>query len=828
MKFSLNWIKEYTKIVMTPDELKDRLSVSLTEVESMENFGERFKDIVVGEVEEVEAHPTVGNLLVLKLDIGTRHVQVVVQRCPMQKGDKVPYLPPGVVVPGEIGSTSGGDRVKRVDVKGVSSDGMVPSGRELGLNYDHTTVYSLDAEAKPGSPFNQELDITDQIFEIKNKALTHRSDLFSIEGIAREIAAIQKTKYRPLAWLEDWKSMIPANIEDRLPIRIENDSEALCKRYTAVVLDSVEVGPSPRWMQIRLAKLGIRPVNNVVDISNYLMLEVGQPNHAFDYDKVVSKDPQFDGTAIIHVRMARGGETITTIEGALKELHDNTVVISDSTNPIGIAGVMGGKDTEISNDTKRVIFQVENLDQYNIRRTSMKLGIFTDAVSRFSRGLDPNRCEPVLYQGMHLLQEIAGARIASKVQDVYKDKRKERSITFSSDGCRARIGEDITDDTMVRILERLGMSSVIDGKHKTITARIPTWRRDISIPEDVDEEVVRLFGYDHIRPTLPVRSISPVPENESRSYRVRVKEILCEGSGNEFYTYSFVGRKLYEHVGLDISAAHAIMNPVSPDLGYMRPLILPSLVDKVPQNLKYRREFAAFEVDMVNPLKTDGSMQKSLPVEPWHVALLHTVSFYHSRKYLDLLMSSLHVRSWDIERAGKIEPGRIPAWVRYAQDMFHPSRFGYILAGAEIIGVIGRFADEACDLAGLPSGASGFEISLSDLESLISLVPDYKDPSKFPAVSHDLCFVTKASVPYNELLKAVWAAEGAKDLLRSVECLDIFTEEQRVEEKKTTLRVCIQSYDRTLEKGEIDTLRSSIEKSVARVVGGHLAMKAGE
>jgi len=429
MKVSLNWVKEFTKIEIPPQELKDRVSVSLTEVERIENFGKVYEGIVVAQVEKVEEHSRSDGLLILQLNLGKSRVQVIVQKCPVKKGDKVPYLKLGLTVPETVGLGSDEVKVQKAEIKGVKSDGMVPSGRELGLDGDHTTVYTVPDDVAVGSSFEHSLDLVDQIMEIKNKALTHRPDTFSVVGLAREIAAIQGTEFKNLDWLENPGSIKPGSVQERYEVKIQNDAQALCARYMAVVIDNVKVGPSPKWMQVRLVKMGIRPINNVVDISNYLMLEAGQPSHAFNYDKVVSMDPQFGGKvkekAIITIRMAREGEKMTTIDGQLKDLYRETLIIADSTNPIGIAGVMGGKSTEISNDTTRIIFQVENLDMYSIRRTSKKVGLSTDAVTRFSKGLDPSLCEPVMYKAIQMFSEFCGGKMASELFDGYRDPGKK-------------------------------------------------------------------------------------------------------------------------------------------------------------------------------------------------------------------------------------------------------------------------------------------------------------------------------------------------------------------------------------------------------------------
>ncbi len=823
MKISLNWIKEYTKVILPTEELRDRISVSLTEVESMEEFGERYAGMVVSEIKKIQPHPTSDGLLILTLDIGKKNVTVVVQKCPVTVGAKVPYLPPGTGIPGEIGGVMGKDSVKATTIKGVSSEGMVPSGREMGLNHDHTTVYELPGDSSVGTPVNQTLDLVDQIIEIKNKALTHRPDTFSIEGLAREIAAIQGTAFKPLSWMGAPESIKPEVVEPTLELTIVNNARALCPRYIAVVLDNVNVGPSPQWLQIRLAKLGVRPVNNVVDISNYLMMEAGQPSHAFDYDKVVKKDVDSQGKAVITVRMANGGERITTLDGQSRELSSDAIIVADSTNPIGIAGVMGGKDTEIDEQTKRVIFQVENLDMYSVRRTSMKLGIFSDAVTRFSKGLDPNRCEPVLYKGIQMLSEYAGAVLATNIIDDYPSPIRERAITFSPALVRSRIGSDIPDERMEKILTSLCLAVKQDKKNKTMTVVVPTFRRDLSIAQDIDEEIVRIYGYDRLKPTLPTRSTAPTLENEPREHRLRIKNILCSLGANEFYTYSFVGKALYEGCNLDLSGSHMLRNSLSPELKYMRPVIVPSLLEKVPLNISSRKEYAGFEIDLVNPVSEGSGTRYALPEEPRHLGIVHTISYYHAKLYVEDLMKSLYVREWSCVPVGKTDKGLVPSWIQHLEPMYNQSRLAYIRVESGLIGMVGEIHLLVAEALSLPHGISAAEMRVKDLEPTIGDTPYYRDPSKYPEVTHDLCFVTDSSVPYRVLVNAVSSVDCKAEVLRSIECLDIYVGKNMPNVKKTTLRVTMQRYDRTLEEQDITTLRQAIIDSVKKSVDGVLA-----
>ncbi|MBN2100565.1 phenylalanine--tRNA ligase subunit beta [Candidatus Dojkabacteria bacterium] len=818
MKISLNWVKEFTEIKLPPEELKERVSVSLTEAESIENFGDNYKGIIVAKVLEVKDHPESSNLLVLVIDVGKSKKTVVVQKCPVKVGDKVPYLKPGLIVP-ESAETGDPVKVEKTNIKGVDSEGMIPSGREIGLNYDHTTVYTVPQETKTGSAFEQVMDLVDPILEIKNKALTHRPDTFSVVGIAREVSAIQATKFDPPEWLYNPDLIKPKATKNKYKINLENNAEALCARYTCVVIENVDVKPSPKWMQIRLSKMGIHPVNNIVDISNYLMLEVGQPNHAFDYDKITTKDPGFKDGVNIVIRLAKAGEKITTIDGQLVELYDDTIVIADSANPIGIAGVMGGKDTEISDDTRKVVFQVENLDMYNIRRTSMKTGIFSEAVTRFSKGLDPNLCEPVLYKGIQMIEELSGGTLASQIYDDYKEPVKEHSVSVDPDYLRKRIGADISDKEMKDILHRLCLAVDQDEKSKIFSVRIPTFRKDLNIPEDIAEEIVRIYGYDRLETTLPTRKIHPVSHNKTREKRIRVKDALKSLGANEIYTYAFVGEDLYKKCGLGLEGYYRLVNALSPDLEYMRPVLLPSVLEKVALNFKNRQEVTLFEIDMVHGKKLPKGQ---LPEEPVHLCLAHSESFYHAKLYLESLLKALNISSWDFEQLGKATPGKMPEWIEYALNSYHPGRTAFVYVEGDLAGIIGQVDFDTTGEMNVPEGTSAFEIRLDGINQYIQDFPDYIEPSRYPSVEHDFCFITDSDVQYKAIREAILGIESKDNLVRSVTCKDIYIDKKNSGKKKTTVTVTMQSNKKTLKEDDIDTLREKIIKNIERAVKGKL------
>lgn len=805
MKISLNWIEKYTDIKFDPKKLKERMDVSLTEIEEVESFGKKYKGFVTAKVTNVDKHPESKKLLKITLDIGKdREVNSVVQICEVKPGDITVFIKPGLKIP------TIGEKVKKVEIKGVKSDGFVPSGRELGLNYDHTNVYLLPERTKIGVELSKVLDIDDEILEIKNKTLTHRPDCFGLYGIAREIAAMQGTELKPIEWLEDSNVIKLPDAKSKEKITIDNKVPDLCNRYVAVIIKNVDVKPSPLWLQIELAKMGVHPVNNIVDISNYLMLLTGQPSHCFDYDKIM--EDESEDHPVLTIRKSKKGEKVVTLDDKEREMDGEILVIGDSKKAIAVAGVMGGKETEIDNNTKNVIYQVENLDMYSIRRSSMKLGMFSDAVTRFAKGIDQNLCGPVMYKGVEMMLELAGGDIYSDIVDDFPGKLESWELEVETDIIRERMGIEIEDSAIEDILIGLGIS-VKNGKRWTLT--IPTFRNDIRIPEDINEEVARIYGYDKVDPKLPERKITPVSDDKYLENINKVKHILKSLGSHEMYTYSFVSEDLYRNCGLSMDNAYKLVNAISPELLYMRPLLYPSLLSKVPSNYKELGDFSSFEVEKVNPEK----VSRGLPNEPWHLAIINTASYYHLKLYLDNLLDVLTITDWELIPLGESVKQKMDGWVKYAQGGLHPLRSALIRVGKDIIGLIGEIDEKVEKSMDLPSRTSVLEIDLDGTGCYIEDKSNYKTVSRYPSVKRDYSLLVKSSILYRDIISSIKSIKS--DLIWRIEPVDIFGNGK--DDKKVTVRITYLSKDKTLVDEDIAPVEKKILKSIEKNVGGKLA-----
>jgi phenylalanyl-tRNA synthetase beta chain len=444
----------------------------------------------------------------------------------------------------------------------------------------------------------------------------------------------------------------------------------------------------------------------------------------------------------------------------------------------------------------------------------MKLGLFTDAVTRLSKGMDPNLCKPVVVKAAEMMKELSGGKIASDIEDDYRMKTKEGKLTVDPEKIRTDLGVEVENAEIKDILQRLGLG-VKGGKIFELT--IPTFRADLKIPEDINEEVARIYGYDKVEPTLPVRKITPVSDDKYRSSIVKTKKLLSSFGANEMYTYSFVSKDLYKNSGLTVDGCYKLVNAISPELVYMRPLIFPSLLEKVPGNYKNFGDFCSFEVDIVDPCKKKN---RGLPEERWHLGVAHTQSFYHLKLYLEHMLKGLNVSDFELIPLGGLGGYKVSSWIKYAGGGFHPLRSGLIRVGKDIVGIIGEIDVAVRGKLDLPSGMSVFELDMDYLSCYIKDTPDYILVSKYPTIVRDYSFVTAKTVLYKEIYDSIRSVKS--DLIRDIDCLDIYSKKES-DEKKTTFRITYQSNSKTLESEDIDEVEKNIISNLKKKVHGRLA-----
>jgi phenylalanyl-tRNA synthetase beta chain len=825
------------------DDLVARIGAQLGAVEEVIPFGERFQGVLVVRIVSCEDHPQADRLHVCKIDDGGRaenverdengHVQVVCGAPNAREGLLVAWLPPGATVPNTY-STPDPFVLESRALRGVISYGMLASPKELSFGDSHDGILEIDGDIAPGTAFaeSQHLD-GDVIIDMENKMFTHRPDCFGWLGIAREIEGIYHRPYKSPEWYRMDAEIPEPEAEMMLPFTFHNELPELVPRFTAIVMRDVTVKTSPVWLQADLARVGLRPINNIVDYTNFFMIETGQPLHAYDYDKV--KALSGGEGAVITVRHPREGEKITLLNGKEIEPRAEAVMIATDKTLIGIGGVMGGADTEVDENTKNIILECANFDMYSIRRTSMAHGLFTDAVTRFNKGQSPLQNRAVLAKVVDEIRRFADGKVASPLTDdnhlseeVITRGNLHAPVTVTSGFINARLGFDLSAEDMAGLLRNVEFR--VDVQDDAMTISAPFWRTDIAQPEDIVEEVGRLYGYDHLPLVLPRRDLTPAPRDAGIELKMAISRALAKAGASETLNYSFVHGDLLAKVGQDTAKAFRISNALSPDLQYYRLSLTPSLLDKVHANSKAGHgEFALFEVNKVHA--KDIRDEDGLPKELSRVALVFAADdktakaqyagapYYQARKYLLNLLTALGV-----EAAGELvfEP-LDPADPDPSTAYYQPGRSATIKLGEVTLGRIGEYASSVRRALKLPAFTAGFELGLAPLAAHLKQTgSSYVQLPRFPAVEQDICLRVPADMPYAQVFSFVWGhidANRPEQTYHSLGPVDIYQREGDPAHKQITLRLRIASYERTLTDTEVNALLDGVAAAAAETVG---------
>lgn len=826
----MKWYSDGAQWQLPPAELAQKVGAQLGAVEEVQNLAPKYDGVLIAQIVSVQPHPQSDHLHICKIDDGGKAkdvprdedylVQVVCGAPNVRDGLMVAWLPPGSTVPESYGKEEPFVLGAR-ELRGVVSNGMLASAKELDIADDHSGIVEIDAQAKPGDLFADVYHLNDTIIDIENKMFTHRPDCFGNLGVAREIAGIQNVPFTS----PDWYSLdatLPKG-DAGLPLTVKNDIPELVPRYSVVVIDGVKVAPSPLWLQSALKRVGVRPINNVVDVTNYLMILTGQPLHAFDYDKV--KD------ATIVVRKPKKGESLPLLDGRTIEPYADAMLICDAEKPIGLGGMMGGANSEIDHNTTRIVLESATFDMYTIRRTSMHHGIFTDAVTRFSKGQSPLQTVAVLAKAAADICQLAGGALGTMVDNVHVPKvALERGsvhepIVTTAQFVNTRLGAHMSADDMAVLLNNVEIRVETHGDELIITP--PFWRTDLEIAEDIVEEIGRLHGYDTLPHYLPQRDTAAAPSEPIEDLKTNIRTILAQAGANELQTYSFVPARLLQQVGQEKAQAFAIRNALSPELEHYRLSLTPGLLDKVHANIKAGfKEFALFELGKVHIKGDDFKDCDGLPREYQTLAFVFAsdnpkfgAAYYYAKRYLTYLCDQLGVphQVLAIEKMPVYEIGR------QIFAPFEPKRSGYVFTGqgefTNFAGFVGEYRVAVQKNLKLPRVIAGFEI---DIERLLQHQQGqrYQPLSRFPATEQDVCLKVAQSVSYGQLAALVQAALVTDPRLRvQVAPLDMYQRHDDSQHKQITFRITLQHYDRTLTTAEVNDILDGLVTHVANALG---------
>lgn len=792
MYLSLDWLKDFVDIPksITPENLGERLTMHTVEIDGVEKQSDKFDKVVVGKILEINQHPNADRLRLARVDVGNEELGIVCGAPNIEVGQLVPVALVGAVLPGDF-------EIREAEVRGEKSCGMMCAEDELGLGDDHDGIMVLDKKAKVGQAFGEYLKMDDVVFEVDNKSITNRPDLWGHFGMSREIAAFLDTKLKKNI---TEKKVEDLKIEGEEKVSVNVEDYKLCPRYMAVKVDGIKIEDSPKWMQDRLIAADIRPINNIVDITNYVMLELGQPMHAFDGNKIQD----------IVIRKAKNGEKLETLDGQERELNNANLVIADSEKAIAIAGVMGGEVSEIDNDTTSLVLEVANFDAISIRKTSQELGLRTDASMRFEKVLDPNLCEISLVRAVELIKQLCNeAKVVSGVVDKKEFDINQGPIELDLNWLYEYIGEDIGDKTVEKILISLGFG--IEQSEKILQVTIPTWRatKDISIREDLAEEVMRIYGYDKINPQMPKIEMKPSQENKKRKLETVIKEILSSAPAlTEVSNYSFVGEDQLKKLGIDYSTHVRLVNPISNHHTMLRQSLVPNLLGNIKTNQARYDDFGLFEIGSIcldipsGPMK-DVDSGENLPYQEKRLGVLIVGDkkddvFNKAKGILEYLFSKLGVA--------------LTIQVTEMHPNWSDKQYGaQIESNGKNLGSIYAIDKDISKKVGAKKEAAVFEVSLSELFEVLPAEDksSYQAYGKYPPLTRDLAFVVSEKVLYSDIYKEI---SEFNEYVSQVELFDVYQGEKLGKGMKSLAFHVVYQANKTLTSTEVDEMQEGLLK----------------
>ncbi len=635
----------------------------------------------------------------------------------------------------------------------------------------------------------------DQVLDIEVTA-NRAGDCLSYWGIAREIGAILKMSFQAVDY---GKRIKPESRLSSQLVKVEVKDKNLCPRYTARVVDQVKVGPSPKWMQERLKANGLRPINNIVDIANYVMLETGQPLHAFDYDKLASQSSQVKKLII---RRAKQGERLVSLDGEKYELDRDILVIADQQKPVCIAGIKGGQGPGVDSQSQRIVLEAANFNYQAIRRASRKLRLVTDASWRFEHGVDPNLTLPAIDMAACLVQELAQGKVLKGYLDFYPEKVRAGRISLDPDYLKSLLGTGISSAEIISILKRLDLSAVKKGGK--IQVSIPSRRPDLQAPEDLIEEVARLYGFEKIPSQLPSTMLILPEDNQELVYQEKIKDILSGAGYAETYNYSFVSLRDLQESGLGENQAIEVENPISREQQYLRPALMVNLIKNLKANQRFFEQIRLFEAGKV--FYQGKEIKRLAGILSLAKSAGMAEEFYRLKGMLDALFEKLGlVDIWYDDAVGESQLVK--------SELFHPEQRAEIKSGSQLLGWLGQLSPEAAVRFGLKFKAAGFELDFAKLANLANQQKEYLPVSKYPAVVRDLALITDLGVKVIEVMNLIHAAGGR--LIRDIDLFDIYQGDNLPQGKKSlAFRIIYQSDKRTLTDQEVNRLHQKIIKAL--------------
>ena len=796
MLVPLSWLKNYVKIDMPVDEFVRRMIMSGTAVEGYEDCGAEVKNVVVGKIVEIVPHPNSDHLSICQVNVGAEEpIQIVTGADNMKVGDCVPcalhdsYLPGGV-------------HIKKGKLRGEPSFGMMCSGEELGVpadvypsNTEHGLLI-LKGDPVPGTDIKPVLGLDDVIIDFE--ILANRPDCLSVLGIAHEAAVAAGN---PVVEPNYEYATVGGDINEHVKVRV--DDPDLCKRYCAAVIKNIKIEPSPLWMRQALHKAGIRPINNIVDITNYVMTEMGQPMHAFNLNAVRGRQ--------IIVRRAQEDEEMMTLDSKDRKLTSNMLVIADAEGATGLAGIMGGEESEITADTELVMFESACFDGANIRQSGRALGMRTEAQGHFERGVNIRLCKKALQRALALVVELGAGEVIDGIIDIYPNEEPAPVVEANIDYVQTLMGIKVPAEKMAEILETLDIKTEIQGDK--LICQSPEWRMDIKVGADIAEEVLRIYGYDYIPSTLMKGETVAGSISAGQKRDALLRKILCGMGAYEAVTYSFISPKWYDALLLKaddpLRLSAKLLNPLGEDYSVMRTTLVPSMLTTLSTNINRGNAGAAlYEIGK-------QFLPKSLPLEelPEERPALclglygDQATFYTIKGMVEAVLNKFGVKN--------------VSWKRADAPYLHPGRSAEVYAGEMLLGLLGEVHPDAAKNFDIKGRVYVAELNLNVLTENATSVGDVKGTPKFPAVQRDFAFVMKEEVAVGDVMRTMEKQAGA--LCEEVKLFDIYRGVPIAQgEKSVAVSITLRSADHTLTEEEITKVTNKIIGAVSNLYNAQL------
>ena len=792
MNTSLSWIKAYVPdLDVTAQEYTDAMTLTGTKVETFEKLDADLDKIVIGQILSIERHPDADKLIICQVNVGEKTIQIVTGAPNVHEGDKVPVvLDGGRVAGGHDGKkTPGGVPIKSGKLRGVDSYGMMCSIEELGSTREmypeapEYGIYIFPEDAVVGESAVKALGLDDVVFEYE--ITSNRVDCYSVIGIAREAAATFRKEFKPPVVTATGNS---EDVHDYVKVTVKDTD--LCPRYCARVVKNIKIAPSPVWMQRRLAATGIRPINNIVDITNYVMEEYGQPMHAFDYDKLAGHE--------IVVRRAEANEKFVTLDGQERTMDENVLMICDGEKAVGIAGIMGGENSMITDEVKTMLFEAACFDGTNIRLSSKRIGLRTDASGKFEKGLDPNNAEAAINRACQLIEELGAGEVVGGMVDVYTKKKEPVRIPFQPERINALLGTDVSEEDMLAYFKKIDLA--YDAEKREIIA--PTFRHDLFRMADLAEEVARFYGYDNIPTTLPrgEATLGKLP------FETRIEGIardVAEFSGfSEAMNYSFESPKVFDKLLIpadsELRKTVVISNPLGEDFSVMRTLPLHGMLSSLAFNYNHRnKNVRLYELAKVY-------LPKSLPLTElpdervqFTLGMYGEGDFYVMKGVVEEFFSKAGIR------------GKLSYDPKAGKTFLHPGRQANIIYHGEVMGYLGEIHPQVADNYGIGDKAYVAVLDMPVVVKYADFDRKFTGIARFPAVTRDLSMVVPHEILAGDIEDMI-IQRGGK-ILESYQLFDVYEGSQiKAGYKSMAYSVVFRAKDKTLEENEINTAMKKI------------------